>query len=106
MLCEGQKAVRLIITGRVQGVCFRYWTMQNANQLSLDGWVRNRSDGSVEALLVGEKLHVEDMMHRCEEGPPTAKVDKIDVSEAIGITARGFVLKPTVNLHERKGLTR
>ena len=105
MLKEGQKAVRLIITGHVQGVCFRHWTTQNANQLSLDGWVRNRTDGSVETLLVGDKHHVEEMMHRCEEGPPTAKVAKIDVSEAIGITARGFILKPTVNLLERRGFT-
>ena len=105
MLREGQKAVRLIITGHVQGVFFRHWTTQNANHLSLDGWVRNRTDGSVEALFVGEKHNVEEMMNRCEEGPSTAKVAKIDVNEAIGITARGFVQKPTVNLHERRGLT-
>ena len=105
MLQEGHKAVRLIITGQVQGVCFRHWATQNANQLSLDGWVRNRTDGSVEALFVGNKHHVEDMLQRCAVGPSTAKVVKIDVSDAIGIAAKGFIQKPTVNLDERKGPT-
>lgn len=98
------KAKRLIIWGRVQGVCFRHWTVQNATAHSLDGWVRNRADGSVEALLVGEPDNVDAMILLCGTGPPTARVDNIDMSDAIGITQKGFKQKPTVDIDERRGL--
>ena len=103
MLEQGHKACRVIIIGRVQGVFFRDWTAQNANGLKLDGWVRNRADGTVEALFVGLDKNVDKIIELCHIGPPSAKVDEIDVIEAMGITKKGFVIKPTVDLEARRG---
>lgn len=102
MLEKGKKAVRLIISGRVQGVWFRDWTVQNARALSLDGWVRNRADGTVEALLVGTKANVDDMIDKCWKGSDAARVDHIEVNKAKGIVASGFKQKPTVDLCESR----
>lgn len=104
MLEDGHKAVRLVISGRVQGVFFRDWTLKEATALKLDGWVRNRSDGTVEALLVGPDSDVDNMTDRCRIGPTSAKVDQIEISKAVGITKHGFFQKPTVNINERRGL--
>ena len=103
MLEEGHKALRLLIYGRVQGVFFRDWTVKTASNLSLNGWVRNRSDGTVEALIVGENHIVDKMVEECRIGPKIAKVDNIEISNTIGIVKDGFEQKPTVNLSERKG---
>jgi acylphosphatase len=89
-------ARRLRIHGRVQGVYYRGWTVETAQQLGLDGWVRNRSDGSVEALMVGPAKAVEALITACHQGPPAAQVDHVDVEEAQGIISTGFVQKPTV----------
>lgn len=104
MLEPGHKALRLLIRGRVQGVFFRDWTVRHASDLDLDGWVRNRTDGAVEALFVGLDDDVDKMVRLCEIGPPTAKVDEIEITTAMGITKKGFIQKPTVNLAERRGL--
>ena len=104
MLDDGHKAVRLLIFGRVQGVFFRDWTVNEASSRNIDGWVRNRSDGAVETLLVGEQIQVDKMIERLHIGPPSAKVDHIEISKAMGITKHGFSQKPTVNLNERRGL--
>ncbi len=101
MLEDGHKALRLVISGRVQGVFFRDWTVRTASSLHLNGWVRNRSDGTVEALLVGLADEVDKMVEQCRYGPRSAKVDHIEISIAAGITRRGFRQKPTVNLLER-----
>lgn len=66
--------IRARITGRVQGVWYRGWTMEIAVGLGLRGWVRNRSDGSVEALLVGPADKVSAMLSACRRGPPAAQV--------------------------------
>lgn len=71
-------AVRLVIHGRVQGVWFRNWTMGEAKSLGVDGWVRNRADGTVEALLSGSVDPVRQLIARCHDGPPMARVDRID----------------------------
>lgn len=104
MLEDGHKAARLVIFGCVQGVFFRDWTVREAVSLNLDGWVRNRSDGTVEALVVGREADVDKMTESCRIGPPSAKVDYIEISQAMGITQHGFFQKPTVNLKERRGL--
>lgn len=104
MLDAGLKAVRLVIFGRVQGVFFRDWTIKTALSYELDGWVRNRADGSVEALIVGAEGAVDKMVKDCWSGPPSAKVETIEVSPARGITKSGFEQKPTVNINERRGL--
>lgn len=66
------------IRGRVQGVGFRYWTMREAIRLGVTGWVRNRRDGSVEALFAGPADVVADMMARCQKGPESAHVDAVE----------------------------
>ena len=96
MLAEGHIARRLRITGRVQGVWYRGWAVNAAKALDLDGWVRNRLDGSVEALVVGPEAAVEEFIRRCRRGPSGANVEQVDVEPAQGIVAEGFVQKPTV----------
>lgn len=70
---------RLGITGRVQGVGYRDWVMATAQKLGLKGWVRNRVDGSVEALVVGDDDAVGKMIEACRHGPALARVDAVDV---------------------------
>jgi acylphosphatase len=69
---------QIVIRGRVQGVGFRYWTMHEAIRLGVAGWVRNRRDGSVEALFVGPAEAVADLAARCRNGPEFARVDAIE----------------------------
>ncbi len=104
MLEPGHKAVRLIITGRVQGVWYRGWAVEQAGLLALDGWVRNRADGTVEALIAGPESQVDRMITKCRRGPKLAKVSHMDIQPAMGITPRGFIQKPTVDIDERRGL--
>jgi len=87
---------RLTITGRVQGVGYRDWAMATARRLGLTGWVRNRRDGAVEALIVGEEDAVGQMIEACRRGPPAARVDEIDVDPVdLDILPDGFTRLPT-----------
>ena len=70
------------IYGRVQGVGFRHFTVQNARRLNLKGWVMNMSDGSVEALIAGAPDDVEKMLEKLKEGPATARVDRFESDSA------------------------
>ena len=90
------RAARLRITGRVQGVGYRAWALQMASRLGLRGWVRNRSDGSVEAVIIGEEDAVDRMMEACREGPYAARVADVAVSDAADDGSPGFTPKPTV----------
>ena len=67
----------LVITGRVQGVGYRHWLTARAAALGVSGWVRNRADGAVEALLAGETDAVEELARLCRRGPPAAAVASI-----------------------------
>jgi len=87
---------RLRIHGRVQGVWFRDWTIETARSLGLDGWVRNREDGSVEAVACGPAAAVATFVTRCHDGPPRAHVDRVEVSEEGGSVAPGFARKSTL----------
>ncbi len=69
-----ETAVEARITGRVQGVSFRAWTLAEAEALDLAGWVRNRPDGSVEAMIQGPDNAVSRLLHKLREGPPAADV--------------------------------
>ncbi len=71
-------AKRLVITGRVQGVGYRAWMVQKATELGISGWVRNRSDGAVEALIAGDVASVEELSRLCRRGPRMAEVSSID----------------------------
>ncbi|XP_004304458.1 PREDICTED: uncharacterized protein LOC101296128 [Fragaria vesca subsp. vesca] len=90
------KTVRLVIKGRVQGVFYRNWTIENATQLGLKGWVRNRRDGSVETLLSGNSDAVQEMEQRCRRGPPSAMVTGLEVYPSTDDPGSGFELKQTV----------
>jgi acylphosphatase len=70
------------IRGRVQGVGYRAWLADEAVSRDLDGWVRNRRDGSVEAVFAGPDKVVADMIAACRRGPPMARVDAVDQHDA------------------------
>ncbi len=89
-------AKRVIITGRVQGVGYRDWLMQQAVQLCVSGWVRNRMDGSVEALFAGEVATVEELLRLCRVGPTLAQVEGIVEEPAEAPPAPGFMRRATV----------
>lgn len=74
-----RRQVRLLITGRVQGVCYRATACDQALELGLRGWVRNRSDGSVEALAIGTPENVDAFISWCWQGPRAAKVEQVQV---------------------------
>jgi acylphosphatase len=73
---------RVVIRGRVQGVGFRVWTEMIAAERGIEGWVRNRRDGSVEALFAGASEAVLAVIDLCRAGPPGARVETIDQREA------------------------
>jgi acylphosphatase len=70
---------RVIIEGRVQGVFFRHRTQETAFKLNVNGWVKNRRDGSVEAVFEGDKEKVDRIIQWCHHGPPEARVTKVHV---------------------------
>jgi len=90
-----ERTVRVRIAGRVQGVGFRYWTEETACGLGLAGWVRNRRDGSVEAVLQGSPDAVEAVLDACRAGPPASRVARLDIiGEGVG-AFDGFDVLPT-----------
>jgi acylphosphatase len=72
----------VVIRGRVQGIGYRAWMEVTALERGVEGWVRNRRDGSVEALFSGPEDEVAAMIAECRRGPPGARVDAIDEREA------------------------
>jgi acylphosphatase len=90
--------LRLRITGKVQGVWFRGWAVKTARGLGLAGWVRNRHDGAVEALIHGPHLSLEAMVFASRQGPPAARVTEVAVEKALASgedLAGGFTQRPT-----------
>ncbi|MGD1035767.1 MAG: acylphosphatase [Roseiarcus sp.] len=75
------RTVRVIVSGRVQGVGFRYWVERQAAIRGLSGWVRNRPDGSVEALFSGEAMAVDAMTEACRSGPRWTAVENVTVMD-------------------------
>ena len=89
------RTVRIRIEGRVQGVSFRDWMQGEARSLGLGGWVRNRRDGSVEAMISGDPALVDDMLARCHQGPPAARVSDLAILSEDEENVAGFEIKPT-----------
>ena len=92
---KGEITVSVRIRGRVQGVWFRAWTVEQASLRRLRGWVRNRRDGSVEALFGGSAGVVDEMISLCWDGPPSASVEAVEVVPAEPHPGTGFVTRPT-----------
>jgi len=90
------KSVRVIVSGRVQGVWFRAWTTEQATALGLAGWVRNRHDGTVEAVLSGADDQVEKMIKLLGQGPPLAQVLGVQATPCDPPQKPGFHALPTV----------
>jgi acylphosphatase len=89
-------AYRLSITGRVQGVGFRAFVTWHAQSHRLRGWVRNRRDGSVETLLIGENDAVAAVIEECQRGPQSAHVDGVEKLATTDDGARDFTERSTV----------
>jgi acylphosphatase len=87
---------QLTIAGRVQGVGFRDWLATTARGLGLSGWVRNRSDGTVEALIAGDAHAVEICLRACQIGPRLAAVDQVTEIPATAPDLPGFAIHPTL----------
>lgn len=83
-------AKRLVITGLVYGVGYRAWMVHKATQLGVSGWVRNRPDGAVEALIAGDVAAVEELSRLCRRGPRMAEVSSIDEDLAEAPEEPGF----------------
>lgn len=94
-MAEATRTVHLRITGRVQGVYFRAWTAEHARRRDLTGWVRNRRDGAVEALLHGASGDVAEMIELCRLGPPDARVDNVEIIQDGGAAPGDFQVLPS-----------
>jgi acylphosphatase len=86
---------RVIVRGRVQGVGYRYAMIDAALQFGVSGWVRNRRDGTVEALVQGDPAAIESVVAWCRGGPPGARVSGVEVSDTVAPPLAGFELRPT-----------
>ena len=93
-----QTIIRIIIEGRVQKVGFRNWMLERAKHYKLNGWVRNKSDESVEALLAGPSIAVEEVITQAYHGPPFASVKRIKrfPESSLSNRTKGFSILPTI----------
>jgi acylphosphatase len=88
---------RLTITGKVQNVFYRDWLIDQAISIGLDGWIRNRADGSVEAVVQGPAEMVARIIERARDGSPASRVEHVAVADDMGTTVlSGFEKRPTV----------
>ena len=89
------RAIHVRIIGQVQGVGFRWWVVYEAKILGLNGWARNRVDGSVEAIFSGEDTAINDIIERCWSGPAAAVVTNIKSNNIERPSIKGFSHLPT-----------
>ena len=73
------KKVHIIISGKVQGVGFRYWLYQNSNERNVYGWVKNKFNGDVEAVLIGDYKNVDEILKLCKKGPFSSTVTYVKI---------------------------
>lgn len=81
-MSASERTVRIVVAGRVQGVGFRMFVAREADRRGLRGWVRNRRDGAVEAVIAGPPAHVEEMIDALRRGPPASRVDAVEIEPA------------------------
>jgi acylphosphatase len=89
-------SLRLVIEGFVQAVGYRHFAIEEARKLGLNGWIRNRSNGTVEALASGTTQAVEAFVGACMRGPPGSTIKNIDLHKAEPPTERGFHRRPSL----------
>ena len=75
------KRIHIIVTGTVTGVGFRWWLKMRANERNIYGWVRNRTENEVEAVLLGHEKDVDDIMKLCRKGPTSSNVESIKIED-------------------------
>jgi len=90
MICR-----RLTITGRVQNVFYRGWLIEQAEAIGITGWVRNRADGSVEALVAGSREMIDAIVAKARQGSPASRVADVVVEEVAAQVFDGFEKRPT-----------
>jgi len=90
-----RRAVQLTVRGRVQGVGYRVWALETARSLGLDGWARNRRDGTVEILAIGPTDPIERLVKACQRGPPGAIVREVGQTPTLDDGSAGFDIRPT-----------
>lgn len=90
-----RRAVHVVITGRVQGVGFRAFVEREAEALRLEGWVRNRRDGTVEAVFAGDEGEIQHILMELNAGPPAAAVTDVRTGPYEGPIPSGFSSLPT-----------
>ena len=90
-----RSSARLLISGLVQGVGYRYWAVGEARRLGLEGWVRNLTDGRVEILALGSEDRIKELEKSCQAGPPSARVIRVVRGPAADDGSKGFSEKPT-----------
>ncbi len=88
--------LRLVVEGFVQTVGYRHFAMEEARKLGLDGWIRNRSNGAVEALVSGTTKNVEAFVGACMRGPPGSTVKNVELHKAEAPAERGFHRRPSL----------
>ena len=92
-MAESDEAVHLVIRGHVQGVFFRDSCRQVASELGVRGWVGNRPDGAVEAVVAGPPQAIEEMVAWARQGPPRARVDGVDSTPTDDPNCTGFEVR-------------
>ena len=75
------KRIHIIVTGTVTGVGFRWWLKMRANERNIYGWVRNKTNNEVEAVLIGHEKDVDDIMKLCRKGPTSSNVESIKIED-------------------------
>ncbi|MTI44161.1 acylphosphatase [Roseibium hamelinense] len=91
-----ERAVHIMVMGRVQGVGYRKWLAKRASSLGLSGWARNLSDGAVEAVLSGPSATVKALLIAAREGPPNALVQEVKVIDEVPLVYGSFEVRETV----------
>ena len=91
----GPVSSRLIVRGKVQGVGYRKWLKSAAMKKAVDGWVRNRSDGAVEAILSGNASHIAELIEECREGPKRSHVEQVSIKQTTITPKSGFRVRAT-----------
>lgn len=89
-----RRCVTVRVTGRVQGVGFREWTVRQARELGLEGWVRNQPDGSVKAVIAGSEAAISAMLEAFMHGPASAHVTDVIWEHGDDVGLSGFVISP------------